>query len=70
VLVSSAAPSFVSRPPGRMPRLAEPPGYVFLRHGTRADVWYAKYRLPDGRQVKEAHRAGLPRGRRALRADL
>jgi hypothetical protein len=27
-------------------------GNVFRRHGTRGDVWYAKYRVPDGRQVK------------------
>jgi integrase len=27
-------------------------GHVFRRHGARGDVWYAKYRLPDGRQVK------------------
>jgi hypothetical protein len=27
-------------------------GHVFRRRGARGDVWYAKYRLPDGRQVK------------------
>ena len=27
-------------------------GHVFRRHATHGDVWYAKYRLPDGRQVK------------------
>src|SRR5262245_50882780 len=27
-------------------------GHVFRRHGARGDVWYAKYRLPGGRQVK------------------
>jgi integrase len=26
---------------------------VFLREGARGSVWYAKYRLPDGRQVKK-----------------
>jgi integrase len=53
VLSPAAVPSSVSRPLTRMPRLAEPTGHVFLRHGKRADVWYAKYRLPDGRQVKK-----------------
>lgn len=28
-------------------------GHVFKRSGARGDVWYAKYRLPDGRQVKK-----------------
>lgn len=27
-------------------------GHVYLRDGTRGAVWYSKYRLPDGRQVK------------------
>ncbi|HEY5053281.1 MAG TPA: hypothetical protein VII45_07725, partial [Solirubrobacterales bacterium] len=27
-------------------------GHVFKRKGKRGAVWYAKYRLPDGRQVK------------------
>ncbi len=27
-------------------------GHVFRREGQRGAVWYAKYRLPDGRQVK------------------
>jgi hypothetical protein len=27
-------------------------GHVFRRRGARGDVWYAKYRLPDGRRVK------------------
>jgi hypothetical protein len=31
----------------------EPSGHVFLREGKRGPVWYAKYRLPDGRQVKQ-----------------
>jgi integrase len=30
-----------------------PTGYVYRRSGPQADVWYAKYRLPDGRQVKK-----------------
>ncbi len=29
-----------------------PTGHVVRRRGSRGDVWYAKYRLPDGRQVK------------------
>jgi integrase len=29
-----------------------PTGHVFRREGVRGPVWYAKYRLPDGRQVK------------------
>ena len=28
-------------------------GHVFKREGARGDVWYAKYRLPDGRQQKK-----------------
>src|ERR1700692_2988054 len=31
---------------------APPTGFVFRRRGARSDAWYAKYRLPDGRQVK------------------
>jgi len=29
-----------------------PSGHVYRRNGTRGPVWYAKYRLPDGRQVQ------------------
>ena len=36
-------PTFVSLPPS---------GHVFRREGQRGGVWYAKYRLPDGRQVQ------------------
>jgi integrase len=35
-----------------MGRPAPISGHVFRRKGTRGDVWYAKYRLPDGRQVQ------------------
>ncbi len=28
-------------------------GHVFRREGARGAVWYAKYRLPDGRQVQK-----------------
>jgi integrase len=34
------------------PAFKVPTGHVFRRRGQRADTWYAKYRLPDGRQVK------------------
>jgi integrase len=33
-------------------RTNPPSGHVFRRRGARGDVWYAKYRLPDGRQVQ------------------
>jgi integrase len=33
------------------PRLAT--GHVFRREGSRGPVWYAKYRLPDGRQQQK-----------------
>src|SRR4051794_13550651 len=36
----------------RRTRLRAPTGHVTRRRGSRGDVWYAKYRLPDGRQVK------------------
>jgi integrase len=35
-----------------MHRPAPISGHVFRRQGARGDVWYAKYRLPEGRQVK------------------
>ncbi len=53
MLDPSAVPTSNPRPSGRMPRLAEPTGHVFLRHGKRGDVWYAKYRLPDGQQKQK-----------------
>jgi integrase len=28
-------------------------GHIYLRRGKRGEVWYAKFRLPDGRQVKK-----------------
>jgi integrase len=34
-------------------RATEPSGHAYVREGTRGKVWYAKYRLPDGRQVKK-----------------
>lgn len=37
----------------RPSRTVEPSGHVFARKGARGTVWYAKYRLPDGRQVKK-----------------
>jgi hypothetical protein len=40
-------------------------GQVFRREGARGPVWYAKYRLPDGRQVQRrigpAYTAGAAR---------
>ena len=32
--------------------LREPSGHVFRADRARGSVWYAKYRLPDGRQVQ------------------
>ncbi len=32
---------------------APPSGHVFRVERTRGPVWYAKYRLPDGRQVQK-----------------
>jgi hypothetical protein len=29
-----------------------PTGHMFRRQGARGDVWYATYRLPDGRQMQ------------------
>lgn len=41
-----------------------PTGRVFRREGARGPVWYAKYRLPDGRQVqKKIGPAWTDRGR-------
>ncbi len=40
------------RPGGRRPPAQPPSGHVFKAKRTRGDVWYAKYRLPDGRQVQ------------------
>src|SRR4051794_25479297 len=34
------------------PMIRVPTGHVYQRTTERSDVWYAKYRLPDGRQVK------------------
>jgi integrase len=31
----------------------QPTGHVYRREGKRGPVWYAKYRLPDGRQVQK-----------------
>jgi hypothetical protein len=35
------------------PLLKPPTGHVFRVEGERGAVWYAKYRLPDGRQVQK-----------------
>src|SRR4051812_13605388 len=37
---------------GSMGALREPSGHVFRAERARGPVWYAKYRLPDGRQVQ------------------
>jgi integrase len=37
----------------RQPRPQPISGHVSLRKGKRGGVWYAKYRLPDGRQVQK-----------------
>ncbi|HEX4669764.1 MAG TPA: tyrosine-type recombinase/integrase [Solirubrobacterales bacterium] len=37
----------------RQPRPQPISGHVSLRKGKRGSVWYAKYRLPDGRQVQK-----------------
>jgi integrase len=43
-----------------------PSGHVYRRPGPRGDAWYAKYRLPDGRQVhKRIGPAWTSRGRPA-----
>ena len=34
-------------------RMVEPSGHVFRVDRRRGPVWYAKYRLPDGRQVQK-----------------
>ena len=36
-----------------MRKLEPPTGHVFRRDGKRRSSWYAKYRLPDGRQVQK-----------------
>ncbi|MDQ3723013.1 MAG: hypothetical protein M3376_08105, partial [Actinomycetota bacterium] len=35
-----------------MPPVQPPSGHVFCLDRARGPVWYAKYRLPDGRQVQ------------------
>ena len=49
-----------------MRRLEPPTGHVYRRDGARRSTWYAKYRLPDGRQVqKRIGPAWTERGRPA-----
>ena len=45
-------------------------GHVFRRDGKRGPVWYAKYRLPDGRQCQRRDRARLGPARSAGRRLL
>jgi integrase len=48
----------------RMSPVRRPTGHIFRREGARGPVWYAKYRLPDGRQVqKKLGPAWTQRGR-------
>jgi len=35
------------------PPIGEPSGHVFRKERKRGPAWYAKYRLPDGRQVQQ-----------------
>lgn len=53
----------VAQPSASLP--AQPPsGHVFRLERKRGAVWYAKYRLPDGRQVqKKIGPAWTERGR-------
>src|SRR4051812_15938683 len=47
-----------------MRAIQEPSGHVFRTERSRGSVWYAKYRLPDGRQVqKKIGPAWTERGR-------
>ena len=53
---------------GTMPE--EPSGHVFRVERRRGSVWYAKYRLPDGRQVqKKIGPAWTRRGRPGAAPD-
>src|SRR5438128_8307464 len=40
-------------PPASSPVASPVSGHVFRVQRARGDVWYAKYRLPDGRQVQK-----------------
>jgi integrase len=42
----------VGVPRGFAATLKNPSGHVYRQPQVRGDVWYAKYRLPDGRQIK------------------
>src|SRR3954466_7270760 len=73
---SQLAPTF------RAMRTLEPPtGHVFRRDGARRSTWYAKYRLPNGRQVQKRigpastergrpRRATTPSAPRAIAAEI
>ena len=49
---------------------AQPTGFVLLREGKHGPVWYAKYRLPDGRQVNKRIGPAWTRGGRAPEGRL
>jgi integrase len=46
-----------------LPAIRMPSGHVFRHDGVRGPVWYAKYRLPSGRQVQKIGPAWTGRGR-------
>jgi hypothetical protein len=48
---SAGAPGRASNPPQR-DSIQPPSGHVYRAERKRGPVWYAKYRLPDGRQVQ------------------
>ena len=50
---SASRPTLSTYPPAGRPGLDKSPsGHVFRANRKRGPVWYAKYRLPDGRQVQ------------------
>src|ERR1700688_3464211 len=52
-------------------QFSPPTGHVFRVERARGPVWYAKYRLPDGRQVqKKIGPAWTARGRPACPCDV
>src|SRR5438067_2065900 len=62
--MSPACPRTSVRFIGMTEQLRPPTGHVFRVDRARGPVWYAKYRLPDGRQVqKKLGPAWTERGR-------
>jgi hypothetical protein len=63
--VPTRGPSF--RPSGLVVVIAPVSGHVYRFEGKRRPTWRAKYRLPDGRQVKKTiGPARTARGRQGL----